>query len=47
VKPGLSLNGKMWVGVFETRVLRRIFGAGRDKVIGDWRNLHYVELRYL
>jgi hypothetical protein len=26
--------------VFENRVLRRIFGLKRDKVTGDWRNLH-------
>jgi hypothetical protein len=26
--------------VFENRVLRRIFGPKRDKVIGEWRKLH-------
>jgi len=30
--------------VFENRVLRRIFGARRDKVRGDWRKLHNEEL---
>jgi hypothetical protein len=26
--------------VFENRMLRRIFGPKRDKVIGEWRKLH-------
>jgi len=26
--------------VFENRVLRRILGPKRDKVIGGWRKLH-------
>jgi hypothetical protein len=26
--------------VFENRVLRRIFGPKRDKVIGEWRKVH-------
>jgi hypothetical protein len=26
--------------VFESRVLRRIFGPKRDKVTGEWRKLH-------
>jgi len=26
--------------VFESRVLRRIFGPRRDKVTGEWRKLH-------
>jgi hypothetical protein len=30
--------------VFETRVLRRIFGPKRDEVTGEWRNLHREEL---
>jgi hypothetical protein len=29
--------------VFENRVLRRIFGAKRDEVTGEWRKLHNVE----
>jgi hypothetical protein len=33
--------------VFENRVLRRIFGLKRDKVIGEWRKLHNKELRDL
>jgi hypothetical protein len=33
--------------VFENRVLRRIFGPERDEVTGEWRKLHYVELKDL
>jgi hypothetical protein len=29
--------------VSENRVLRRIFGPGRDGVTGDWRKLHTEE----
>jgi hypothetical protein len=34
------------LGVFENRVLRRIFGPKRDEVIG-WRKLHNEELHNL
>jgi len=30
--------------VFETRVLRKIFGHKRNEVIGEWRRLHNEEL---
>jgi len=30
--------------VFESRVLRGIFGVKRDEVIGEWRKLHNEEL---
>jgi hypothetical protein len=33
--------------MFENRVLRRIFGPKWDKVIGEWRKLHIVELNDL
>jgi hypothetical protein len=33
--------------VFENRVLRRIFGAKRDRVTGGWRKLHNEELHNL
>jgi hypothetical protein len=33
--------------VFENRVLRRIFGAKRDEVTGEWRKLHSKELHIL
>ena len=29
--------------MFENRVLRRIFGHGRDEVAGEWRKLHNGE----
>jgi hypothetical protein len=32
------------MGVFENRVLRRIFGPKKDKVTGKWRKLHNEEL---
>jgi hypothetical protein len=33
--------------VFENRVVRRIFGPGRDEVTGEWRKLHNEELHNL
>jgi hypothetical protein len=33
--------------VFENKVLRRIFGPGRDEVKGKWRKLHRGELHNL
>jgi hypothetical protein len=33
--------------VFENSVLRGIFGAKRDEVIGEWGNLHNEELHDL
>ena len=33
--------------VFESRVLRRIFGAKRDEVTGEWRKLHNEEINDL
>jgi hypothetical protein len=33
--------------VFEKRVLRRIFGAKKDEVKGEWRKLHNEELHNL
>jgi hypothetical protein len=35
------------LGVFENRVLRRIFGPKRDEVRGELRKLHNEELHYL
>jgi len=35
------------MGVFENRVLRRIFGPRRDEVTGEWRKLHNEELNDL
>jgi hypothetical protein len=33
--------------VFEIRKLRRIFGAKRDEVTGEWKKLHEEELNDL
>jgi len=33
--------------IFENRVLRRIFGPGRDDVTGEWRRLHNEDLNDL
>jgi len=35
------------VWVFESRVLRGIFGPKRDEVTGEWRKLHNKELNDL
>jgi hypothetical protein len=34
----LALREEHRLGVFENRVLRRIFGPKRDEVTGEWRN---------
>jgi hypothetical protein len=36
----LTLREEHTLGVFENRVLRRIFGLKRDEVTGEWRKLH-------
>ena len=33
--------------VFENKVPRKIFGAKRDEITGEWRKLHNVELHAL
>jgi hypothetical protein len=33
--------------MFESRVLRRIFGPKRDEVTGEWKKLHNEELHNL
>jgi hypothetical protein len=40
----LTLREEHRLGVFENRVLRRIFGPKRDEVTGKWRKLHNEEL---
>jgi hypothetical protein len=40
----LTLKKDRRLRVFGNRVLRRVFGPKRDKVIGEWRNLHNEEL---
>jgi len=43
----LTLREERRLGVFENRVLRRIFGPKRDEVTGEWRRLHNEELNDL
>jgi hypothetical protein len=43
----LTLREKYRLGVFENRVLRRIFGPKRDEMTGEWRKLHIEELHDL
>jgi hypothetical protein len=43
----LTLREEHALRVFENRVLRRIFGPKRDKVIGSWKKLHNEELHGL
>jgi hypothetical protein len=40
----LVLRGETRLGVFEIRVLRRIFGLKEIEVTGGWRKLHNKEL---
>jgi hypothetical protein len=37
------LREKHILRVFESRMLRGIFGPKRDDVVGCWRKLHYEE----
>jgi hypothetical protein len=41
------LREELRVRVFENRVLRGIFGAKRDGVKGEWRELHNEEFNDL
>jgi hypothetical protein len=43
----MTLREEHRLGVFENRVLRRIFGLKRDEVTGGWRKLHKEELHNL
>jgi len=40
----LTLSEKRRLRVLENRVLRKIFGPGRDEVTGECRRLHNEEL---
>ena len=33
--------------MFENKVLRKIFGAKKDEITGEWRKLHNAELHAL
>ena len=43
----LTLREKRRLGVFDNRVLKRIFEPHREEVRGEWRKLHNEELYYL
>jgi hypothetical protein len=43
----LTLREEHGLGVFENRVLRKIFAPKRDEVTGKWRRMHNEELRDL
>jgi hypothetical protein len=43
----LTLREERRLRVFESRVLRRIFGSKRDEVIGEWRKVLNEELNDL
>jgi hypothetical protein len=43
----LTLREEHRLGVFENRVLTRIFGPKRDEVTGEWRKLHNEKLHDL
>ena len=43
----LTLREERRLRVFKNRVLRRIFGPKRDKVTGEWRQLHNEDLNDL
>ncbi|KAJ4434549.1 hypothetical protein ANN_23111 [Periplaneta americana] len=43
----LTLREEHRLKVFENKVLRKVFGAKRDEVTGEWRKLHNTELHAL
>ncbi|KAJ4442267.1 hypothetical protein ANN_12133 [Periplaneta americana] len=43
----LNLREEHRLRVFENKVLRKMFGAKRDEVTGEWRKLHNAELHAL
>ncbi|KAJ4433880.1 hypothetical protein ANN_16193, partial [Periplaneta americana] len=43
----LTLREEHGLRVFENKVVRKIFGAKRDEVTGEWRKLHNAELHAL
>ncbi|KAJ4446968.1 hypothetical protein ANN_13670 [Periplaneta americana] len=43
----ITLREEHRLRVFENKVLRKIFGAKRDEVTGEWRKLHNAELHSL
>ncbi|KAJ4452333.1 hypothetical protein ANN_03858 [Periplaneta americana] len=47
IKWTLTLREEQRLRVFENKVVRKIFGAKRDEVTGEWRKLHNAELQAL
>ena len=43
----LTLREEHRLRVFENKVLRKIFGAKKDKITGEYRKLHNAELHTL
>ena len=43
----LTLREKHTLRVFENKVLRKIFGAKKDEITGEWRKLHNAMLHAL
>jgi hypothetical protein len=43
----LTLMEEQKLGVFESRVLRGMFGPKRDEVTGEWKKLHNEKLNDL
>ena len=43
----LTLREEQRLRVFENKVLRKVFGAKRDEITGEWRKLHNTELHAL
>ena len=43
----LPLKEEHRLRVFEKKVVRKIFGAKKDEITGEWRKLHRVELHTL
>jgi hypothetical protein len=43
----LTLKEERRLGVFENRVLKKIFAPEKDEIIGGWRKLHNEELHNL
>ncbi|KAJ4440065.1 hypothetical protein ANN_08196 [Periplaneta americana] len=47
VRAAMNLRTGTYVKVFENKVLRKIFGAKRDEITGEWRKLYNAELHAL
>ena len=43
----LTLREEHRLRLFENKVLRKIFGAKKDEITGEWRKLHNAELHSL